>query len=211
MSNKEKFIDYAPVSDEQLGFFIDSSMCSGCRACQVACKDKNNLEVGRRFRRVYEVNGGGFAKTPSGAVINNVFAYTLSISCNHCKDPICVKNCPTQAMHKREGDGIVRVNTDRCVGCGYCAWSCPYGAPQMNHEQGQMSKCDMCVDLQAKGENPVCVDTCPLNAIKFGKISELREKYGTLSEVKGMPSCKITQPNLVIKPHNGAAKEHNDA
>ncbi|KAB0192153.1 4Fe-4S ferredoxin, partial [Escherichia coli] len=107
-----QFKEFASVSDKQLGFFIDSSRCSGCKACQVACKDKNNLEVGRRFRRVYEVNGGGFIATGEGGVSHNVFAYTLSVSCNHCADPICTKNCPTMAMHKRPGDGIVRVNTD---------------------------------------------------------------------------------------------------
>ncbi len=172
-----QFTHYPPVSDKQLGFFIDSSRCSGCKACQVACKDKNNLEVGRRFRRVYEVKGGSFIPTGQGGVSNNVFAYTLSISCNHCADPVCTKNCPTTAMHKRPGDGIVRVDTDKCVGCGYCAWSCPYGAPQLNEQTGQMSKCDMCVDLLAKGEQPVCVATCPLEAIKFGPIDELRAKY----------------------------------
>ena len=198
------FKEYAPVSDEQLGFFIDSSRCSGCKACQVACKDKNNLDVGRRFRRVYEMQGGGFVANGQGGYENNVFSYTLTISCNHCDDPACVKNCPTTAMHKRDGDGIVRVDTRKCVGCGYCSWSCPYGAPQLNELTGQMSKCDFCIDLLAKGQNPICVDTCPLNAIKFGTIKELREKYGDLSQVQGLPDKMITRPNLVIKPHNGA-------
>ncbi len=162
-----EFKQYAPVSDEQLGFFIDSSRCSGCKACQVACKDKNNLEVGRRFRHIYEIQGGGFAPNGQGAFENNVFAYTLTISCNHCDDPICVKNCPTTAMHKRPGDGIVRVDTSKCVGCGYCSWSCPYGAPQMNTETGQMSKCDFCVDLLAEGKNPICVDTCPRTNVEM--------------------------------------------
>ncbi|MFS7223498.1 DMSO/selenate family reductase complex B subunit [Rahnella inusitata] len=201
-----QFTDYPPVSDRQLGFFIDSSRCSGCKACQVACKDKNNLEVGRRFRRIYEIKGGGFIPTGQGGMTNNVYAYTLSLSCNHCKDPICTKNCPTTAMHKRPGDGIVRVNTDKCVGCGYCAWSCPYGAPQLNAQTGQMSKCDFCVDLQAAGEQPVCVATCPLGAIKFGPIDELRAKYGSLCDLQGLPDSALTHPNLVIKPHQGAEK-----
>lgn len=198
-----KFIVYPAVSDKQLGFYIDSARCSGCKACQVACKDKNNLDVGRRFRRVYEMTGGGYSRNKNGALINNVFAYTLSISCNHCKDPICVRNCPTTAMHKREGDGIVMVNTDKCVGCGACAWSCPYGAPQMNPETKQMSKCDFCIDLQQKGEQPVCVSTCPLGAIQFGPIEELRAKYGSLDYVTGLPDPSITHPNLVINPHQG--------
>ncbi|QCR37730.1 DMSO/selenate family reductase complex B subunit [Nissabacter sp. SGAir0207] len=201
------FQDFPPVSDRQLGFFIDSSRCSGCKACQVACKDKNNLEVRRRFRRVYEVEGGGFVATGHGGLQQNVYAYTLSISCNHCSDPACTKNCPTTAMHKRPGDGIVRVNTDKCVGCGYCAWSCPYGAPQFNAESGQMSKCDFCVDLLAQGQSPVCVATCPLGAIKFGPIEELRAKYGNLNGVRGLPDPALTQPNLVIRAHLGAQQE----
>lgn len=110
-------------------------------------------------------------------------------------------------MHKRPGDGIVRVDTDKCVGCGYCAWSCPYGAPQLNEQTGQMSKCDMCVELQTKGEQPVCVATCPLEAIKFGPIDELRAKYGSVCDVNGLPDSSITKPNLVVKAHQGAEKE----
>ena len=191
---------------KQLGFYIESSLCSGCKTCQVACKDKNGLDDGRAFRRIYEVRGGGFAEAGKGYV-NNVFAYTMSISCNHCSDPVCVKNCPTTAMTKRREDGVVVVATTKCVGCGTCAWSCPYGAPQMNKATGQMSKCDFCIDLQAKGEDPVCVAACPLNAIKYGPIEELRAKYGTVADAKGLPSSSITKPNLVIRPHQGAQLE----
>ncbi len=200
----EKFIEYSPVSNEQLGFFIDSSICSGCKTCQVACKDKNNLEVGRLFRRVSETSGGNFKQNEEAGLSNNVYAYTLSIACNHCTKPFCTQACPTQAIHKREGDGIVLVNTDTCIGCNNCAQICPYGAPQMDEKSNKMSKCDMCIDLLAKNQRPICVDACPLNAIQFGPIRELRKMYGTLAEVKGMPSSTLTYPNLVIKPNKGA-------
>ncbi len=171
----------------------------------VACKDKNDLASDRAFRRVYEVRGGGFQ--PDGvAWSHNVFAYTLSLSCHHCSDPICVTNCPTTAMTKRAEDGVVVVDTSKCIGCGYCAWSCPYSAPQMNTASGQMSKCDFCIDLLAKGEDPVCVATCPLEAIKYGDINDLRKEYGTLADVLGLPDSKLTKPNLVIKAHQGAQK-----
>jgi len=190
---------------KQLGFYIDSSLCSGCKACMVACKDKNNLDSDRAFRRVYEVWDGGFQASGKGWS-HNVYAFTLSISCNHCSDPICVKNCPTTAMTKRSEDGVVIVDTAKCIGCGYCAWSCPYSAPQLNKKTGQMSKCDFCIDLLAKGEDPVCVATCPLEAIKYGDINDLRETYGNLADVKGLPDSSLTSPNLVINPHQGAQK-----
>ena len=191
---------------KQLGFFIDSSLCSGCKACMIACKDKNKLDSDRAFRRIYEVKKGGFQK--SGKSWNqNVQVFNLSISCNHCSDPICVRNCPTTAMTKRKEDGVVIVDTTKCIGCGYCAWSCPYSAPQYNAKTGQMSKCDFCIDLLEKGEDPVCVATCPLEAIKYGDINELRETYGSLADIRGLPDSSLTSPNLVIRAHPGTEKE----
>ena len=112
----------------QYGFHMNSSACAGCKTCQVACKDKHDLDLGIRWRRVYEVSGGDWVQD-GPAWLPNVFAYNLSISCNHCKNPVCVSVCPTQAMHKRK-DGIVAIDQDKCIGCRYCEWACPYGAPQ---------------------------------------------------------------------------------
>ncbi|MEJ2711547.1 MAG: hypothetical protein P8074_28320 [Anaerolineales bacterium] len=105
---------------KQYAFYFDSSSCTGCKACQVACKDKNNLEVGVLWRRVYSVTGGDWVST-GNAWTSQAFAYELSISCNHCQDPLCVHVCPTTAMHKRE-DGIVLVDASKCIGCKYCEW-----------------------------------------------------------------------------------------
>src|SRR6266542_3792952 len=143
-------------------FTFDASACSGCKACQEACKDKNNLPVGVMWRRVVEVSGGGWNPVGGGSFAgisdsdeswrpaptvweNNVFAYNLSIACNHCVHPKCAGVCPTDAFIQRP-DGIVYIDPSKCMGCGYCSWACPYNAPRYNPEQGQMSKCNFCFD-----------------------------------------------------------------
>ncbi|MCA1899756.1 MAG: 4Fe-4S binding protein, partial [Chloroflexi bacterium] len=111
-------------------FTFDASACSGCKACQEACKDKNNLPVGVLWRRVVEVSGGEWIRT-GDAWTNTVFAYNLSIACNHCRHPKCAGVCPTDAYVHRP-DGIVYIDSSKCMGCGYCAWACPYNAPRYN-------------------------------------------------------------------------------
>lgn len=186
----------------RLAFFFDSSTCSGCKTCQVACKDKNDLPVGQVWRRVYEVTGGGWKKTgPSWT--QDVFAYNLSLSCNHCEDPICAKNCPTRAIQKRE-DGIVLIDQDSCIGCKYCAWACPYGALQFNPEKGVMGKCDLCADYVDQGKNPSCVDACPMRALDFGDYEDLLSKYGEPSHIHPLPDPSITRPSILVRPHRSA-------
>lgn len=189
----------------QVGFYINTQLCTGCNACVVACKDKNNLDVGVNFRRVYEHSEGNYG-TSNHAVVQNIQTFFTSISCNHCDEPRCTENCPTNAIYKREEDGVVVIDHDKCVGCKYCQWNCPYEAPQYNEKLGKMTKCDTCLDLRQAGEEPACVAACPMRALEFGTISELREKYGDLADIKGLPSSKITKPNLVIKAHKYAHK-----
>ena len=136
----------------QYGFFIDSSRCTGCKTCELACKDFKDLGPEVSFRRIYEYAGGDWQED-NGVWHQNVFAYYLSISCNHCDDPACTKVCPSGAMHKRE-DGFVVVDEDVCIGCRYCHMACPYGAPQYNAEKGHMTKCDGCFRASPRGNNP---------------------------------------------------------
>ena len=187
----------------RLAFFFDSGACSGCKACQVACKDKNDLPVGQLWRRIYEVTGGGWKKA-GAAWRQDVFAYNLSLSCNHCEDPICARNCPTRAIRKRE-DGIVLIDQDSCIGCKYCAWVCPYGAPQFNPEKGVMGKCDLCADYVDQGKNPGCVDACPMRALDFGDHAELVSKYGDSDHIHPLPAPSITGPSIVVRAHTSAA------
>ncbi|HET9911231.1 MAG TPA: DmsC/YnfH family molybdoenzyme membrane anchor subunit [Anaerolineales bacterium] len=185
-------------------FTFDATFCSGCKACQAACKDKNNLPLGVLWRRVIEVSGGTWQR--NGEAWNNtVFAYNLSIACNHCIHPKCAGICPTGAYDIRE-DGIVLLDTTKCIGCGYCAWGCPYGAPQYNPGTGTMSKCNFCVDNIEQGLPPACVAACPMRVLDYRPAdSEMQEfkLWDTPSETHPYPlsPSSHTQPHLAIKSH----------
>ncbi|WP_067582025.1 DMSO/selenate family reductase complex B subunit [Endozoicomonas ascidiicola] len=185
----------------QYGFYFDSSRCTGCKTCSLACKDFYDISVDRDWRRIYEYGGGDWEQNKDGTWEHNVFSYYTSLSCNHCDSPACVKACPTGAMHKREQDGLVAVDQDRCIGCQYCSMACPYGALQYDAEKKVMSKCHGCYERVAEGSKPVCVDACPLRALDFGPIDELRAKYGSEASIAPLPDAGMTSPNLVIKPN----------
>lgn len=154
----------------QLGFYFDVTRCTGCQACEVACKAEHHLEpraearpgsTGPRWRQVLELE-------TDGAV-----AY-MSLSCLHCGHPECMQACPTGAISKDPETGIVRVATQRCIGCRYCSWACPFGAPQFGSD-GLMQKCDLCSDRLAEGLEPACVEACTTGALQWGEIGELEE------------------------------------
>ncbi|PRM82279.1 Anaerobic dimethyl sulfoxide reductase chain B [Haemophilus influenzae] len=188
---------------EQYGFYFDSERCTGCKTCELACKDYKDLGTEVNFRRIYEYTGGQWNQQADGCWHQNIFAYYMSISCNHCADPACTKVCPTGAMHKN-ADGFVIVNEEICIGCRYCHMACPYDAPQYDAQKGHMTKCDGCYSRVKSGQKPICVDACPLRALDFAPIDELRTKYGTQASIAPLPPTDITQPNLVVKPNQHA-------
>ncbi len=156
----------------RLGFSYDQTRCIGCNACQVACKDKNNLEPGLFFRRVetieYEEDG-----------IRRFAHY--SASCDHCEDAACVKVCRSGAMYYRK-DGTVGTDSEKCTGCGACIHACPYGAVGWSRRLGKAGKCDSCMDLRSAGRNPACVDACVTRCLTFGErpASQIQEKRSFL-------------------------------
>ncbi len=180
----------------RLGFYFDSTACIGCRTCQIACKDKNRLDVGVTFRNVKTFQTGSYPK-PS------VFHY--SASCNHCAEAKCVQGCPTGAMHFGE-DGTVQHDKNMCIGCKYCVMNCPYSVPKYIEEKNVVGKCDSCKDLRADGKNPACVDACLMRCLDFGDLDELKKKYGTdmVNEIPILPSANKTNPSLLIKPKSCA-------
>ena len=173
-----------------LGFYFDMTRCVGCRACQIACKDKNRLDVGTILRNAKTYSTGSFPK---------VKTYSYSASCNHCENPACVAACPTGATYKAE-DGTVQHDKDKCIGCQACALACPYHHPQLVEETMKIARCDSCAYLRAKGMNPACVDACPSRALDFGDLDELRAKYGEdlVSALPILPESE-TGPNVLIK------------
>ena len=189
--------------NNQYGFYINSGICSGCKTCQVACKDKNDLQGGIRFRRVFEISGGGWNRKGE-TWSQDVFAYNLSHSCNHCEHPRCVDACPTGAMHRGE-KGIVDIDPGKCVGCKYCSWACPYDAPRFDRERGIMTKCNLCLDYLQAGRDPACVSACPMRAIEVGDIRELRKRHpGHTDQIYPLPPSSLTHPRLAITPHRDA-------
>lgn len=188
----------------QYAFYFDSSSCSGCKACQAACKDRHGLAAGVLWRRVYEVTGGGWQRR-DGAWVADVYAYNVSLACNHCERPICTEVCPAAAITKRE-DGIVLLDSKRCVGCRYCQWACPYGAPQYDEAAGTVSKCTFCVEQVERGLPPACVAACPMRALDFGDRAELEARYGPLQPVFPLPKNDLTDPALLLTPHKEAGR-----
>ncbi len=186
----------------QYAFFVDSNACSGCKTCQVACKDYNDLPAGVHWRRVYEISAGGWQKNQD-AWISTVAVYNLSVACHHCIEPACVEVCSPQAMWKRE-DGLVLFDISRCTRCLSCKAACIYGAVRTD-PLTSVSKCNFCVDELARGRPPICVAACPNRALDFGEFSDLRKKHGDVSRVFPLPDPSGFKPALVIRPHRNTA------
>lgn len=181
-----------------LGFYHNMERCIGCGACQIACKDKFDIQqAGPRPRRVDTFETGTFSKCS---------IFSLSIGCNHCNSPACVAVCPTGAMFKRESDGVVLHADDVCIGCQSCTEACPYKAPQYMEDMRIVIKCDSCQALREAGMNPICIDSCAQRALDFGEIEELRVKYGDdlVSTCVAMADEEATGPNIVIRPRAAA-------
>ncbi len=169
------------------GFNFDAGRCVQCHACETACKSKNNIEFGVKWRSVIGIWRGNFP---------DVTCRTYSIGCNHCADAPCIFVCPANAIKKRTEDGIVIVNQDKCIGCHSCLTVCPFGAPQFG-DNGLIQKCHMCFDRIKNGKEPACAATCPVSALTFGTLEDLTVKAREKS------ALRLARSEKLYKDRNG--------
>lgn len=151
----------------QLGMLVDLERCIGCKACEAACKLENRVRDGLfRSKAVWVL--------PK----NNRRMYFMFLPCMHCEKPACIAACPTKpkAIYKRQEDGIVLIDKEKCIGCKYCLRACPYGAIDFDEEEKKADKCTYCAHLVDKGELPACVSRCPGFALSFGEKNQLLMK-----------------------------------
>ncbi len=177
-----------PGRYRQHGFYFNADNCIGCHACETACAEKNQTPPHIAFRSVGIVECGAY---PAYTRLN------ISMACNHCDDPVCLKGCPTRAYTKFAEYGAVLQDPDICFGCGYCTWVCPYNAPQLDPLAGHVSKCNMCVDRLEAGLKPACVAACLGNALDFGVIEDIPDnRVQAEISIPGFPDPGITHPNI---------------
>ncbi len=144
------------------GFLIDASRCIDCRSCLVACSVQNNVPM--EHTRIWIKDTGIIGEFP------DLKRYTAPYHCMHCVDPSCVSACTVGALQQNQ-DGIVTYDGERCIGCRYCMYACPFQVPHFEWEQrlALIVKCDLCVARLEEGQSqPACASTCPTQAIQFG-------------------------------------------
>ena len=167
---------------QQAAMLFDGTLCVGCRACEMACNEDNDLA-----RTTEEIFSGRPAED-SRALAPNVFTYVTfhqveadprtaafgKVQCMHCIEPACVSSCPVAALEKT-AEGPVIWHDDLCLGCRYCMMACPFLVPRFEWDSvnPRIRKCDMCYDLQVEGKPPACVAACPTGALAFGTREEL--------------------------------------
>ncbi|HVM15139.1 MAG TPA: DmsC/YnfH family molybdoenzyme membrane anchor subunit, partial [Egibacteraceae bacterium] len=185
-----------PAPGEQYAFDVDLDTCTGCKACVTACHNVNGLDEGESYRTVGLLTGGTVVggEPPYGSA--QPFQQTVTTACHHCVDPACLNGCPTNAYEKDVFNGIVVHIEGRCLGCGYCTWTCPYEVPRFNSARGVVRKCDMCHDRLAVGEAPACVSACPNGAIRITVVNTaaLTEAVRGETLVPTAPPSGITLP-----------------
>jgi formate dehydrogenase iron-sulfur subunit len=154
------------MTDHKYGFLIDVTKCIDCRSCLVSCSVENNVSM--KHTRIWMKDPGVMGEFPE------LKRYSAPYHCMHCVDPACASACTVGALKQNE-DGIVTYDNDRCIGCRYCMYACPFEVPHFEWDQqfALITKCDLCVTRLEEGGQPACAATCLTGAIRFGGREEM--------------------------------------
>ncbi len=167
----------------QLMFFLDLNKCINCKSCEMACNDYYKLHgTHRREVVTYETK-------MSGETVH------VSMSCNHCKNPVCILVCPENNYQKRQ-DGIVVHNATNCKSCKRCVEACPFHAPKINPTTNRVDKCNFCVERIVEGLEPICVEKCVTGALRMVKVNKNNVKSYPLNQ--DIPLIRYTNPSIYI-------------
>jgi formate dehydrogenase iron-sulfur subunit len=186
----------------RMGFFTDTSVCIGCKACEVACKEWNQVPedgltlTGMSFDNTIGLSADTWRHVAfvEHADQGGEFRWLMSSDvCKHCTDAACLDVCPTGALMRTEF-GTVVVQEDICNGCGYCVPACPYGVIDQRKDDGRVFKCTLCYDRLGVGQEPACAKACPTDSIQFGPLDELRERAD--SRLAQLHEAGVTEARL---------------
>ncbi|PXB77962.1 formate dehydrogenase subunit beta, partial [Pseudomonas aeruginosa] len=170
-------------NQEEVAKLIDVSKCIGCKACQVACSEWNELrdEVGHNhgtYDNPMDLTADSWTVmrfTEHENEAGNLEWLIRKDGCMHCAEPGCLKACPSPGAIVKYANGIVDFNQDKCIGCGYCITGCPFDIPRISQKDHKAYKCSLCSDRVSVGMEPACVKTCPTGAIVFGSKEDMKE------------------------------------
>ena len=192
---------------QEVAKLIDVTTCIGCKGCQVACSEWNDIrtEVGENigvYDNPLDLDAKAwtvmrFSETKEHGRLEWLIRKD---GCMHCTDPGCLKACPSAGAIVQYKNGIVDFQSEHCIGCGYCIAGCPFNIPRLNKEDNRVYKCTLCVDRVAAGQEPACVKTCPTGALQFGTKEEMKKVAETrIADLKsrGYPNAGLYDPQGV--------------
>jgi len=200
---------------------IDVSRCIGCKACQVACMEWNDIrdDVGRNLGvydnpidltdRSWTVMRFHEEELPD----RGLQWLIVKDGCLHCEDPGCLRACPAPGAIVQYSNGIVDFQQDQCIGCGYCQSGCPFNIPRYSIKDDKAYKCTLCSDRVAVGLEPACIKSCPTQALSFGSKEDMKELAGDrIAELKerGFEKASVYDPAGVGGTHVVYVLPHGD-